>query len=64
MPEEKITTYDQAARVIGVWLQEFCDDSLPYPERIADASRKASLKISVLENRIKSLAAIAAMPIE
>lgn len=37
--------YAVAARTISLYLKEFCDESLPYPELIADASRKASAEL-------------------
>lgn len=45
MPKEKIETYPEAARVIHLYLKEFCNESLPFPEMIADAARKADAEI-------------------
>lgn len=39
---ETVDKYATAARVIALHLKPFCDESLPYDEMIADASRKAS----------------------
>jgi hypothetical protein len=36
------------ARVIGLWLKDFCDESLPYYEMIAEASRRAAKHIDHL----------------
>lgn len=41
-----VEKYAAAARVIGLHLREFCDDSLPYDEMIADASRKVAEELA------------------
>jgi len=48
MAKERIDTYPEAARAIALWLDEFCDKSLRYPEMIADAARKAAQEIELL----------------
>ncbi len=40
--------YAAAARVIGLHLREFCDDSLTYPEMISVASRRAAEELGRL----------------
>lgn len=45
MANGKIETYEESARVISLYLNEFCDKSLPYPEMIADAARRAETEI-------------------
>ena len=44
----KLDTYQQAARVIALYLDEFCDKNLDYINMVADASRKASEEIKQL----------------
>ena len=55
MANGKIETYPEAARVIHLWLEDFCDESLAYPAMIAEAARRASKEIErlkkCLENR-------------
>lgn len=34
--------YAQSARVVALYLEKFCDRSLPYDEMIADAARKVN----------------------
>lgn len=46
-------TYDESARVIHLWLKEFCDESLPFPEMIADAARKAAKHIEFLRKECR-----------
>jgi len=48
MANEKIETYPEAARVIALWLGEFCDEDRPYPDMIAEASRRAAKEIERL----------------
>jgi len=48
MAHERIDTYPEAARAIALWLDEFCDKSLRYPEMIADAARRAAREIELL----------------
>jgi len=50
MAKERIDTYPEAARVIALWLDEFCDKSLRYPEMIAEAARKAAKEIELLRS--------------
>lgn len=42
--------YAESARAIHIYLKEFCDESLSFPNMIADASRKASEEIERLRN--------------
>jgi hypothetical protein len=49
----KIKTYPEAARVIALYLEEFCDKNLPYPAMIADAARKACFEIEDLRRSSK-----------
>ena len=35
------------------WLVEFCDESLPYPDMIAEAARRASREIDSLQDELK-----------
>lgn len=53
--------YATSARVIGLYLKDFCDTSLPYSEMIADASRKAADKIERLERIAKQAEVVWAM---
>lgn len=39
--KQKFERYTAAARVIALYLDEFCDRSLPYDEMIAEAARRA-----------------------
>ena len=55
MSDNKLTEYPQAARVIALYLEEFCDKDLDYINMIAEASRKAAQKITTLRNRLKSI---------
>lgn len=55
MANEKIETYEEAARVISLYLKEFCDESLTYPEMIAEASRRANKKINEQSQLIEKL---------
>ena len=50
MGNKKIETYPEAARVINLWLNEFCDDDRPYPDMIAEASRRAAKEIERLRH--------------
>jgi hypothetical protein len=43
---EIVDRYAAAARVIALYLGEFCDESLPYDEMIADAARKAAAALT------------------
>jgi hypothetical protein len=47
--------YPAAARVIGLYLSDFCDGSLPYPQMIADAARWAADYIDKLKSEILTL---------
>ena len=53
----KITEYDEAARVIHLHLNKYCDDSLPFPAMAADAARVANRKINELEGHLLDLLA-------
>lgn len=44
-----VDAYAVSARTIALYLQSFCDSSLPYADMIADASRKASERIAETE---------------
>lgn len=46
----EVETYEEAARVIALWLKEFCDYDLNYPAMIADAARRASKEIDRLRS--------------
>lgn len=48
-----IMEYDESARAIAVHLSEFCDRSLPYPDMVADAARKAAERIIDLEEKCR-----------
>lgn len=50
--EEKLKTYPEAARVVALYLTDFCDGGLDYVNMIADASRKAAERIKFLESQI------------
>jgi hypothetical protein len=45
--------YAAAARVIGLHLREFCDESLPYDEMIAEAARRASDEVEQLRALVR-----------
>ena len=47
--------YSTAARSIALNLQEFCDESLPYPEMIADAARKAAAECARLREALRDV---------
>lgn len=55
MAKEKIETYEEAARAIAVWLEEFCDETKAYPEMIADATKKAMRSLTFYRERIEEL---------
>lgn len=40
MSEEKSLDYEEMARVVHLYLDQWCDESLPYPDMCADAARK------------------------
>ena len=46
--------YAAAARVIALYLNEFCDKDLPYDEMIADAARKAAATLEKYQNQDKA----------
>jgi ketopantoate reductase len=52
---EKVKRYAQSARTIALWLDDYCDATLPYPEMIADASRKAATEIDMLEKEVRTM---------
>ena len=54
--------YSTAARSIALNLQEFCDESLPYPEMIADAARKAAAECARLREALRKIDAICKSP--
>lgn len=51
----EIETYEESARVIHLWLEEFCDTKKIFPAMIADASRKAGNEIKYLRNKIDKI---------
>jgi hypothetical protein len=57
--------YATAARVIGLHLREFCDDSLPYDQMISDAARKCAAALAVeRQAREQAEQELAAMRVE
>jgi len=50
MAQGKIETYAEAARVIHLWLEEFCDEKRSYPDMIAEAARRAREEIDRLRH--------------
>jgi hypothetical protein len=50
MMDRKLKTYPEAARVIALYLDEFCDENKDYINMIADASRLANKEIERLRN--------------
>jgi len=56
--EEIVDKYATAARTIALYLQPFCDTSLPYAEMIAEASRRADTQLATYkeENDIQRAA--------
>lgn len=54
-PDNCKLDYPEAAIVIHLWLKDFCDESLPFPDMIAEAARKASKRIEQLEKGVKAL---------
>jgi hypothetical protein len=40
--------YPAAARALALWLSEFCEETMPYPAMIAEASRRAHAEIQRL----------------
>lgn len=49
--------YPAAARSISVWLEKYCDESLEYPNMVAEAARRASKEIERLHKEIEALKA-------
>ena len=47
-PDAVRLDYPAAARAIALHLREFCDESLPYTDMIADAARQAKAEIDRL----------------
>lgn len=47
-----IEDYEQAARVTHLYLKDFCDESLPFPAMVADASRLAKKAIEFLQSEV------------
>ncbi len=45
--------YATAARVIGLFLKEFCDESLPYDEMIAESSRRAAKELEITRQALE-----------
>ena len=50
--QNQVDVYATAARTIALYLNDFCDKTLPYHEMIADASRKASAEIERLKKGV------------
>lgn len=44
----KLSTYPEAARVVALYLNEFCDRDMDYINMIAEASREANKEIERL----------------
>jgi len=55
MADGKIETYEESARVIALWLDEFCDKKLAYPDMIAEAARQAAIEIDYLRYIIEEM---------
>lgn len=53
--EEIQLDYPAAARVIALWLKEYCDENLSYPNMIAECARRASKEISRLKSELEEL---------
>ena len=51
----KIETYDEAARVIALYLNEFCDPNRTYLDMIADAAREAAEEIDELRTKLRNI---------
>lgn len=60
----KITEYDEAARVIHLYLNEFCDESLPFPAMVADAARKADKEIKAIKDENEKLKQLFAVQLD
>jgi len=45
--------YATAARVIALYLVDFCDNSMPYDKMIADAARKACMAVEKRDEALK-----------
>lgn len=50
--------YPAAARAIYVWLKEFCDENLCYPDMIAEAARRAAKHIEKQNETISKIKAL------
>ena len=46
--------YASAARTIHLWIKDFCDESLPYDEMIADATRKAADALTESQRQLRA----------
>lgn len=57
MANEKIETYQEAARVVHLWLKEFCNEKKIYPDMIAEAARRAAKEIERLRHLISQFQA-------
>lgn len=55
MADGKIETYDKAARVVHLYLKEFCDENRTYPDMIAEAARRAAEEIEHLRGVIEEM---------
>jgi hypothetical protein len=51
----KLKTYPEAARVISLYLEEFCDKDKDYVNMIADASRIAYEEINRLRSKLAQI---------
>ncbi|MBQ3514311.1 MAG: hypothetical protein IJA32_11045 [Lachnospiraceae bacterium] len=59
-----LDTYAASARSVKLNLKEFCEDDVPYPKMISDASRLASEMISHLNSRLDSSASSSAITVK
>lgn len=58
--------YSAVARIIALYLDRFCDRSLPYPEMVAEAARKADAELQrlrAIEERYNKLRGLLADPL-
>lgn len=58
------TDYPACARVIALYLDEFCDETLPYPGMIAEAARRARAALNSERAAKRALAVKLAMLVE
>ena len=55
LKEKALEKYATAARVIALYLYEFCDRSKPYDEMVADAVRRAAARLEQLKQERDTL---------